>query len=82
MSTLVKTHSDTKMSSQYYKTGEESPENEIFAKGNNSFKSRPNMTKLKLDLYCAKTNPYMTFELNISKEYKRKSGKRNFSKGQ
>ena len=45
MSTLVKTNSDTKMSSQYYKTGEESPENEIFAKGNNSFKSRPNTTK-------------------------------------
>ena len=39
------------MSSQYYKTGEESPENLIFAKGNNSLKSRSNKTKLKLNLF-------------------------------
>ena len=71
------------MSSQNYKTGEESPENEILAKGNNSIKSRSNMTKLKLDLYYViKTNSYMKFQLNMSKDDKEKSGKRNFSKGQ
>ena len=49
------------MSSQNYKTGEESPENEILAKGNNSIKSRSNTTKLKLDLYYVKTNSYIKF---------------------
>ena len=70
------------MSSQNYKTGDESQENEILAKGNNSIKSRSNMTKLKLDLYYVKTNSYMKFQLNMSKDDKEKSGKRNFSKGQ
>ena len=70
------------MSNQYYKTGEESPENKIFAKGNNSIKSTTNKTKLKLDLYYVKTNPYMTFQVNMSKDDKEKPGKRNFSKGQ
>ena len=119
------------MSGQYHKTGEESPENEIFAKGNNSIKSTPNTTKLKLDLYYVKTNSYMyfksicrkmtkkspkneflakgnnscksrsngikvkldlwhyvktnlyvKFQVNTSKDDKEKSGKRNFSKGQ
>ena len=67
------------MSSQNYKTGEESPENEILAKGNNSIKSWSNMTKLKLDMYYVKTNSYMKFQLN--KDDEEKSGKRNFSKG-
>ena len=66
------------MSNQYYKTGEESPENLIFAKGNISIKSRSNTTKLKLDLYYVKTNPYMKFQVNMSKDDKEKSGKRNF----
>ena len=70
------------MPSQNYKTQEESPENEILAKGNNSIKSRSNTTKLKLDLYYVKTNSYMKFQLNMSKDDKEKSGKRNFSKGQ
>ena len=38
------------------KTGEKSLENKILAKGNNSFKSRSNATKVKLDLYHVKTN--------------------------
>ena len=70
------------MTSQNNKTGEESPENKILAKGNNSIKSRSNATKLKLDLYYVKTNSYMKFQLNMSKNDKEKSGKRNFSKGQ
>ena len=40
------------------------------------------MTKLKLDLYYVKTNSYMKFHLNMSKDDKENSGKRNFSKGQ
>ena len=67
------------MSSQNYKTGEECPENEILA---NSIKSRSKTTKLKLDLNYVKTNSYTTFQLNMSKDDKEKSGKRNFSKGQ
>ena len=59
-----------------------SPENEILAKGNNSCKSRSNVTKVELDLYYVKTNSYMKFQLNMSKDGKEKSGKRNFSKGQ
>ena len=59
-----------------------SPENEILAKGNNSCKSRSKATKVKLDLYYVKTNSYMKFQLNLSKDDKEKSGKRNFSKGQ
>ena len=68
------------MSSQYYRTGEESPENYTFAKGNNSIKSRSNTTKLKLDLYYVKTNLYLKFQLNMSKDDKEKSRNRNFSK--
>ena len=78
----VKTNSYTKMSSQNYKTGEESVENKILAKGSNSIKSRSNTTKLKLDLYYVKTNSFMKFQLNMSKDEKEKSGKRNLSKGQ
>ena len=70
------------MSTQNYKTGEESAENEILAKGNNSIKSRSKTTKLKLDLYYVKTNSYMKFQLNMSKDDKEKFGKRKFSKGQ
>ena len=70
------------MSSQYHKTGEESSENEIFAKGNNTFKSMSNTSKFKLDMYYVKTNSYMKFQVNMSKDDKEKSGKQNFSKGQ
>ena len=61
---------------------EKSPENEILAKGNYSCKSRSNKTKVELDLYYVKTNSYMKFQLNMSKDDNEKSGKRNFSKGQ
>ena len=44
------------------------PENEIFAKGNNSFKSKSNAIKVKLDLYYVKTNPHTKFQVNISKD--------------
>ena len=54
----------------------------FFGKGNNSIKSRSNTTKLKLDLYYVKTNPYMKFQVNMSKDDKEKFGKRKFSKGQ
>ena len=63
------------MSSQNYKTGIESPENKILAKGNNSIKNRSNTTKLKLDLYYVKTNSYMKFQLNMLKDDKNKSPK-------
>ena len=52
-----------------------SPENEIFAKGNNSCKSRSNATKVKLDLYYVKTNPYTKCQVNISKDDSEKFGK-------
>ena len=64
------------------KMTKKSPENEFFAKGNNSCKSRWNATKVKLDLYYVKTNSYMKFQLNTSKDDKEKSGKRIFCKGQ
>ena len=49
-----------------------SPENKILAKGNNSCKSRSNATKVKLDLYYVKTNPYTKFQVNISKDNREK----------
>ena len=64
------------------KMTKKSPENEILAKGNNSCKNRSKATKVTLDLYYVKTNSYMKFQLNMSKDDKEKSGKRNFSKGQ
>ena len=39
------------------------------------------MTKLKVDLYCVKTNPYMKFYVNMSKDDKEKSGKQILAKG-
>ena len=51
------------------------PENEFFAKGNNSCKSRSNATKVKLDLYYVKTNPYTKFQVNSSKDDGEKFGK-------
>ena len=59
-----------------------SPENKIWGKGNNSGKSRSNATKVELDLYYVKTNSYMKFQLNMSKDDKEKSGKWHFCKGQ
>ena len=38
------------------------------------------MTKLKVDLYCVKTNPYMKFYVNMSKDDKEKSGKQILAK--
>ena len=59
-----------------------SPENEILAKGNNSCKSRSNATKVELDLYYVKTNSYIKFQVNATKDRREKFGKRNFCKGQ
>ena len=42
---------------------------------------RPQQISIKLDLYYVKTNPYMKFQVNMSKDEKEKSGKRNSSKG-
>ena len=39
-------------------------------------------TRQNLDLYYVETNSNMKFQVNISKDDKEKSGKRNFSKGQ
>ena len=57
------------------KMTKKSPENEILAKGNNSFKSRSNATKVKLELYYVKKNPYTKFQVNISKDDWEKFGK-------
>ena len=54
-------------------TGKKSPENYIFAKGNNSIKSRSNETKVELHLYYVKTNSYMKFEVHVSKKIAKKS---------
>ena len=40
------------------------------------------VTKRKLDLYYVKTNSYIKFQVNITKDDREKSGKLNFSKGQ
>ena len=64
------------------KTAEKSPENTIWAKGNNSCTSRSSVTKLKLDLFYVPTNSYTKFQVNKSKDGREKSGKLNFSKGQ
>ena len=45
-----------------------SPENRNFAKGNNSCKSRSNAIKVKLDLYYVKTDQYIKFQVDISKD--------------
>ena len=57
------------------KTAEKSLENWISAKGNNSYKRRLNVTKLKLDLYYVMTNSYTKFQVNISKDDWEKFGK-------
>ena len=43
------------------KMGEKIQENTIFAKGNNSIKSKSNKTNFEFDLYYVKTNSYMKF---------------------
>ena len=94
------------MSSQYHKTGEESLEKlifakgnkvvyqissqylkgwlrkvrktkwtDIFAKGNNSSKTRSTKTKVKLNLYHVKTKSYTKFQVNISKDDREKFAK-------
>ena len=40
------------------KTAEQSPENKIWANGNNSCKNRSGVTKLKPDLFHVTTNSY------------------------
>ena len=64
------------------KMTKKSPENDILAKGNNWCKSRSNAAKVELDLYYDKTNSYMKFQINMSKDDKEKSRKRHFCKGQ
>ena len=64
------------------KTAEKSPENEILAKGNNSYKSMSSITTLKLNVYCVNTNAYTKFQVNISKDGRENPGKLNYSKGQ
>ena len=49
--------------------------NKIFAKGNYSSKSGSNETKVELDLYYVKTNPYTKCQVNISKDDWEKFGK-------
>ena len=56
------------------------PENEILAKGNNSCKSRSNVTTVELDLYYVKTNSYMKFQLNMSKDDKKSPENEIFAK--
>ena len=58
-----------------------STENEIWAKGNNSCKSKSNATKVKLNLYYVKTNSYTKFQVNITKDRREKFRKLNFAKG-
>ena len=50
------------------KMTKKSPENELLAKGNNSCKIKSNATKVELDLYYVKTNPYTKFQVKISKD--------------
>ena len=57
------------------KMTKKSPENEIFAKGNNSCESGSNATKVKLNLYYVTTNPYTKYQVNISKDDWEKFGK-------
>ena len=78
----VKTNSYMKFQGICRKMRKKSTENEILAKSNNSCKSTSNATKVKLDLYYVKTKSYMKFQVNMSKDDKEKSRKRNFSKGQ
>ena len=47
----------------------------------NSIKSTLNMAKFKLDLYYVKTNSYMKFQVNMSKDDKEKSGNEILAKG-
>ena len=45
------------------------------SKGHNYCKSWSNTTKVKLDLYYLKTNSYIKFHVNITKDNGKKSGK-------
>ena len=47
----------------------------FLAKGNNSRKSKSNATKVILDLYYVKTNPYTKFQVSISTDDWEQSGK-------
>ena len=40
------------------------------------------MTKLELDMYYVNASSYITFQVNIPKDYGEKYGKLNFNKGQ
>ena len=63
------------------KMAKKNPENIILAKGNNSCKSKSNVTKVKLDLYYVKTNSYTKLQINNTKDRREKSGKQFFCKG-
>ena len=58
------------------KTAEKTLANNIFAKGNNSSKSRSNATKVKLDPYYVMKNSDIEFQVNISKEDREKLGRK------
>ena len=60
------------------KMTKKSPENEIFAKGNNSCKSRSNATKVELDLYYVKTNSYIWNFNSICQKMTKKSLENEF----
>ena len=64
------------------KTAEKSPETQILANGNNSYKNVSGATKLEFVLYHVKANSYTKFKGNISKDCRENSGKLHFSKGQ
>ena len=63
------------------KMAKENPDNIILAKGNNSCKSKSNVTKVKLDLYYVKTNSYTKLQIKNSKDRREKSGKQIICKG-
>ena len=62
----VVTNSYTIIWSQYLKRLQRKGlESYIWAKGNNSYKSRSSVTKLELDLYYVMANSYNKFEFNV-----------------
>ena len=72
----VMTNLYTKFQVNISNDGRNKPENLIFAKGNNSCKSRSSVTKLELDLYYVMTNLYIKFQINLLKDGRDKSIKR------
>ena len=54
--------------SKSQKPRDKSPENYIFAKGNNASKSESIMTKVKLNPDHVRTKSYTKFKVNVSKD--------------